>query len=868
MDKMLGGLRIFCYTAAMITTPTSSISFGRRLKQLRSRRDLTQEALAELAFCSVQTIRVFETGKRRPAVEMAQRLADILQVPVAEQAEFVRLARQPLATEAATPVDGVEMPSPPIHTIHRPPLIGDPLIGREPEINVLRQLLLTERCRLVTVIGVGGMGKTRLALAAAHTFVAHFADGAAFVALAPLQAAHQLPGAVADALGLVLQGARETKLQVFDYLATRRLLLVLDNFEHLLAADQDQATGWLLELLQNTPGLHLLVTSRERLRLSGERIFELGGLSLPHTTVDPNQSDAVRLFMERAQQADIGFAATEQDTTAIGRICQLMDGMPLALELAAAWVRILSCAEIADEIQRSLDFLVLADRDMAPRHRSMRAVFDHSWSLLMNEERRVLAALSVFRGGCTREATQAVAGATLAVLAGLIDKSLVRRVGEVTGQARYELHELTRQYADQRLAEDPAQQQAAQERHGDFYARFVKKQETALGTAQQMVALTQIEQEIDNIRHAWLATVTQARIGPLQQMVNGLGQAFYWRGRYHEGVHLFRTVLTQLPPLPPAGSMDDLRFLHCEVRTWLGCFLTQVGDVGQVESLFTQVFADLADLATTGYDVRACQALAYHEFAYFQMGTVGDYRKAYALQLESVALYRQLGYQHYLSRALARQSRILHFLGQYREAIVLSQEAIAIGQANGDQLATTGAVEGLALSLTYLGEFTAAEPHFRTALAAAEATQQPGRTSGVLTNLGVVLTFAGRFAEGQAAWQRALAISREVGDRNYVIHSAVLLGFSALHLGDYATAIRQAQAGIDDMGQFGYVRDAALARLLLGSAQLAQGEPVTAYQTLNQAIALYRTIAHPHPPPPIGRRRPHGPCCDGLHRSE
>lgn len=825
----------------MTTTTLSPAPFGRWLKQLRSRHDLTQEALAELVACSVQTIRFFETGKRRPGLTMVERLADVLQVPAEERDAFIRQARTALVSEPAP--DNTPAIAEAVLPHRHLPVPSSPLIGREAEINVLGQLFLHDRYRLVTVLDVGGMGKTRLALATAATLAGHFPDGAVFVALAPLQAAHQLPGAVADALGLVLQGARDTQEQVFLHLEARQMLLVLDNFEHLLNDDLGRATHWLLDLLRRAPGLYLLVTSRERLRLSGERIFELGGLALPQSTTDLAQAEAVRLFVERAQGVDSTFALTAQNTDAISRICRLMDGMPLALELAAAWVRILSCAEIADEIQRSLDFLVLADRDMTPRHRSMRAVFDHSWSLLTAEEQRVLAALSVFRGGCQREAAQAVAGATLPLLAALIDKSLVRRVGETPGLARYELHELTRQYAAQRLAADPASEQSALARHCEFYARFVKAQELVLGGPQQMAAIAQIEQEIDNTRSAWRLAIEQGWLAPLQQMVNGLGEAFYWRSRYHEGVILWRALVEQLQRQAPPTTEATL--LLCTAHSWLGCFLTQVGEVTTVEALFRDVFTQLAGLTAAGHDVRACQALAQHELAYFYIGTAGNYEQAFALQRDSVTLYRQLGNEHNLGRALARQSRILHFLGRYREAISVAEEAITVGQRNGDQLVTVSAVEGLALSLTYLGEFAAAEPHFRAALAAAEATHQPGRTAGVLTNLGVVLTFAGRFAEGQAAWQRALAIGRAVGDRNYMIHSAVLLGFSALHLGDYGAARTQAAEGMAQSSAFGYVRDAALACILLGSTQLAQGELAAASLTLDEAIALYRPIAHP-----------------------
>lgn len=224
------------------------------------------------------------------------------------------------------------------------------------------------------------MGKTRLALEAATALADHLTDGAAFVSLAPVQSATQLPEAVAEALAIDRKGGRNPGDQLLIWLA---------------------------------PHLQLLITSRERLRVSGERIFELGGLSLPGPTLAPEAAEAVKLFVERAQHVSSDLVLNEENKTAVARVCQLVGGMPLGIELAAAWVRVISCAEIAKEMARSLDFLVRADRDVSPRHHSMRAVFDSSWRLLAPEEQRVAARLAVLRGSFDRPAAQAIAGATL-----------------------------------------------------------------------------------------------------------------------------------------------------------------------------------------------------------------------------------------------------------------------------------------------------------------------------------------------------------------------------------------------------------------------------------------------------------------------
>jgi len=834
----------------MRTVLDPSTSFGNWLKRLRSEHDLTQEGLAELASCSVQTIRFFESGRRRPSVEMAEHLAALLAIPEAERPTFIRLARAAVATElsAATPAPPAAPVPLALAELHRPPT-GATLIGREGELNVLRTLLVADQARLVTLLGAGGMGKTQLALATAHTLAATFTHGAAFVPLAPLVSSDQLPGAIAAALGLTLQGARDTQEQVIAYLQAKELLLVLDNAEHLLGAGQGDATRWVRDLLRLS-GLRLLVTSRERLRLSGEQVFELGGLALPQPTAAPEQADAVLLFLERARQVDASFVLNAGNQAAISRICRLVDGMPLALELAATWVRMLSCAEIAEELQRSIDFLVLADRDMPQRHHSMRAVLDHSWALLTAEEQQVLAGLSVFRGGWGREAARTVAGATLPVLAALIDKSLVQRTEQANGQARYDLHELTRQYAAQQLAAVAAHERTVQERHATFYAQWVGAEPLSAVGPRQMLVLAQIEQEFDNIRSAWAFALGTGLYALVQQMVQGLGEALFWRSRYHEGITLFqdaaqRLAVAQRQPAPAERTALELAYLACQLELWVASFFIQIGQLPQGAALFEDLLARLEHLAAQGYTILPGKLALLSEYALYLFVTVNNYEKALGLQQAAVQLARQGGNAHTLAKNLVRLSQIYHFTGNYGAAVPLVEEAIAIGQRTGDQFVLIGALERLALIQTYQGRFAAAEEHFRTALAVAEATRQPAKTASVLTNLGVALAFSGRFQASHAAWTRALGLSQAVRDHNYIVHDTILLGFAALHLGHYTAAIAHSQAGIASAEQLGYIRDGALGYGLLGSAYLAQGDLTAAHTTLETAIARYRTISHP-----------------------
>lgn len=272
----------------------------------------------------------------------------------------------------------------------------------------------------------------------------NFKDGVYVVSLVPIQP-NSLANAVSDVLNITLQGHEAPHVQLARFLKGRTLLLVLDNFEHLLAD-----LSLIRELLAHSPGVKLLVTSREPLNLQAEHLFDLQGLPVPAQAGGVEASDAVKLFVQSARQRQPEFALDDANSPVVSRICTLVGGLPLALELAAGWLRVLSPEDIAREIETGIDVLKTNTRDLPERHRSIRAVFDHSWALLTEAEQTVLRKLSVFRGGFNREAALEVAGASLHVLASLVDRSLLR-----TGpDGRYRRHPLVIQYAQERLAED------------------------------------------------------------------------------------------------------------------------------------------------------------------------------------------------------------------------------------------------------------------------------------------------------------------------------------------------------------------------------------------------------------------------------
>src|SRR5215212_260788 len=435
-------------------------AFGVQLRRYREVAGLTQEQLAARAGLTVNAISLLERGLRRlPYPQTIRKLAAALGLSTAEIAAWrdTFQEREPLIARPQ-PL----LPAPP------------PLIGRATERAAVLQHFRDAGRRLVTVAGPGGIGKTSLALQAAAdlTDQSTFGDGVRVAWLAAVATVADVPLAIAEALGIPIQGSRPILDQLMAALRERSLLLLLDNLEHLLGSDSGEALVALIgRILTEAPTVALLVTSRERLRMRDEWVLELGGLALPATDSEPHleRADAVQLFVERAQRVSPDFALRAENRAAVGHICRRLEGMPLAIELAAAWTRALTPHEIVAEIDQALDFLAQRSRDTPIRHRSMRAALDHSWNLLTNAERRALACLSVFRGGCQRDAAMSMSGADLQTIMALIDKSLLRRE-EVGGVMRFSLHELVHQYAAEHLAADPEEQAATEARHTAYYA--------------------------------------------------------------------------------------------------------------------------------------------------------------------------------------------------------------------------------------------------------------------------------------------------------------------------------------------------------------------------------------------------------------
>lgn len=854
--------------------PPLDFAFGQLLRRFRLASGLSQEQLAEQAGLSVAAINTLERGTRRaPRADTIARLANALYLSLADR---VRLESAVVrARHAAYIAKAAALP----HASSLPVPLAS-FVGRDNELRTVRQLLGCTR--LLTLTGAPGTGKTRLALAAAATLEGVFADGIVFVPLAPVADADLVLLTIAQALGLPDHTGQTVQERLHAALARRRLLLLLDNFEQVVTA-----APHLAYLLLRCPGLTALVTSRSLLHTSGEQVYVVPPLRLPATGLRSSRHlavvESVRLFAERARAVAPDFVLTDGEAGAVAEICRRLDGLPLAIELVAARVRLSLPSALLPALEQRLRLLTGGPGDMPERQQTLTSAIAWSYDLLTPDARQLFQRLAVFAGGFTAEAAEVVAPPSpmpiLDRLATLLDASLLHRPGTAEGTSRFGILETLREFGLARLDADPERDVPCR-RHAAHFLALVERGEPELRGPGQLPWFTALEQERDNLRaaHGWLAE--RGRGGDAEAAAHCLrlvgGQWWFWyvRGWWVEA----RRQIAQALALPAADAPTWARAkaLHgLAVLTWaqdsdpavatLFAESFQLFDLcgdqrGGGLVLFHRAMAGLPDddrspdaLLEASLDrFRAAsdrwgEALVICQTAFVAYWRHGDAVAAQRLFAESLALLRTLGERWGLLWALHAQGSALIGQGALDAAAPLLEESLALAQEIADQPQVARSLDLLAALAARRGDRARARSRCAEAL---RLHRQLGNRVGVAECLYQFADLAyarGHYRRARELYQRCLDCWRAMAAKSYMADAHIQLAFVALELGERSAATRHFQESL--VLQSEPVAAAHLAWVLEGYARLAltAGEADRAWRLCGAATELRRKAARVAP---------------------
>jgi predicted ATPase/transcriptional regulator with XRE-family HTH domain len=773
---------------------TSRASFGALLRRHRLAAGLTQEELAERAGVSARGVQDLERGLRTaPRTETVRLLADALGLNAEERSAFISAAHPELA--AASTVQSTVV-------VSLLPVPATPLVGRERDVAAACAVLRQSEVRLLNLTGPGGVGKTRLALAIAAELATDYVDGAVWVELAAMHDPALVPSAIAQMLEVSEHRERSLVEQLKSALANRHVLLVLDNCEHLLPA-----MPLVSELLASGPHLRVLTTSRTRLRLRGEREMPVVPLAVP--VLDDSHSPplaglsavaAVRLFVERAAAVAPGFTLTDENAAAVAAICRQVEGLPLALELAAARVKVLPPAALRARLERRLPLLTGGARDAPERQQTMRQAIAWSHDLLSESEQILFRRLAVFAGGCSLEAAAAVTtteipeqdaqAEILDGLAALVDQSLVRlEESSVPGvaEARFAMLETVREYALEQL-EACGESVAIRQAHTAFYLDMAERAEPELTGPAQADWLSRLEVDHDNLRTALRWSLEGGDATTALRLAGGLGGFWRMHGHPQEGL------------------------------TWLE-----------------------RALALSNEEATAARGKALEEAGRLAHGR-GDPAKTEALHTAALAIWRALGDRRGQSRSFDELGNVAHDRGDFARAVTLHEQALALAREDGDRRSTARALNNLGMAALYQSDDERARQLYEDALALLREVGDAYGVNVVLTNLGIVAIRRGDLDHATALSDDCLAGCRELGDEQGVGSALINLGEVAFLQGDLVRAAaryEEAQRLLRDLGDD---RTAAEACAGLADVSLACGDPRRAVSLFGESLSLANAV--------------------------
>jgi predicted ATPase/DNA-binding SARP family transcriptional activator len=712
-------------------------------------------------------------------------------------------------------------------------------IGRERELEALDDLILMCGTRLVTLVGPGGIGKTRLALEFAarqlrfKTLGAQrckqslnpFPNGIYFVSLESLRSSELILPAIAKSMRYRLDLGED---QLMDYLSSKRLLLIIDNFEHLL-----EGAIILSRIIKSAPGVQILVTSRERIKLHEEQVFPLRGLEFPEPAMARFDVDysAGKLFLQTTRRQRPDYALEKSEFVSLARICQLVEGMPLALELAATWADTLPLSTIASEIQRNLDFLTTEFRNMPARHRSVRAVIDVSWEQLLPAEQTMFSQLSVFRGGFTRKAATAITGATMQNLSTLVGKSMLRYS---KSQDRYFIHELLRQYGEGKLGELRERVDELKDRHSYYFCEWFTNQITAntLISKGQKSVLDAMTLELENTRVAWDWALHNRQIERLMFRTTAFGMYYAWRGGFQEGERTFQAFANKLADLNDQKDANS-KIMRASIINWQAYYLNELGDRAKAIALLLESKDLINSPCVVEMDTRAARA---HNLVNQSRSGWWQSSDARLEQLaQARALYREVDHPFGLPYALTTSAGLALVTGRVEEAQNFYKESLELYECTGNLLGKAASLNGLGNLSFAQNDYDEAESLLRQAVDIAMENEDLQRVTTASMSLGSVYLYWGQFERAQSVLERCVTDSTDMGLQIRRAASLYYLGYACLHLGEYDNAARYGKIALPLAQEMNYKEIIAQSIMLPAAIDLANGAYLQALNKFEDA---------------------------------
>ncbi len=796
------------------------------------------------------------SGQRSAALAQYQTCCRILETELGvAPAAATEMLREQIETESLVP-----HPRP----RHNLPTQLTPFIGREAELEQIAERLNHPDCRLVTLVGLGGVGKTRLALQVAREDSCTFPNGVYFVPLTAIHSADALATALVRGLEIYPSSGESLTTQLLNYLKGKDMLLVLDNLEHLTSGNE-----LIVDLLQKTTDVCILVTSQSPLNVPGEWLFTVKALDCPEENAAADEHySAVHFFCENAVRRQPDFVLTSENWPHVARICRLLGGIPLALELAAGWLRTRSCQEIAQEIQNDLDFLRTSSPGVPGRHRSIRAAFDYSWALLTAEEQAALRRLAVFPAGFDREAAWHVAGASPEVVDSLVNRSLLQPVtySSPNPVTRYSMHRLLHRYAMERLVGEPADAFDAHRRHCDYYIALLESLKGDLEGRSPRRALETFGRESDNIRAAWDWAVAQEDVPRIERALGGLIQCYVLRGWFKEGEAILGHAAEALSGSTPVR--EDIRHAIHKLAVHRSVFLGHLGRYDEAATLLQSSLEGLQASDDAAAIVRCLNTLSWihsrqgnyaqaQELATWaltlaqaghlrsleadslnNLGSVCFYRvdfdKAQEYYTRSLDIRRELGDRWGESVALGNLGIVAYEQNRFPTARAYLAQALEIVRCDvGVPEKEAWYLSSLGMTALDSGDYAASLDYCQQAPRLRRETGELWGTSNTLSNLGYTYWCLGDFTRSGECYTESIQVKGEIGDRRGGSLTAALYGLLLHSLERDAEAL---QVGMDALAvaeELGSSQVEAYALTCIGHAQVGLGR-------LHEADAAYR----------------------------